>query len=299
MEKICNKCKKNKNIIEFYKDKSKKDGYRNQCKNCESNLKASYHTNNDNNNPINEKICNKCNILKTIENFSKDKYKKNGYCGNCKNCESKRKNKNNPNNTNINENTNENTNEKVCNKCNVLKNLKDYHKDKSKKDGYRGQCKKCELENKKIYYQENKDKRHEYEKNKYNSDEEVRIKKLLRTRFILGLKNKSSEKTKSILEITGCDLDFFKKWIEYQYKLITNNETIDWEDFKQNYHMDHLMPCSSFNLTDIEEQKKCFHWKNIQILTKENNLKKSNTIISQELIDEHNKKINNFLKINI
>ena len=298
MEKICSKCNENKNIEDFFKDKSKKNGYRNQCKKCESNLKASYNNNNnnnnDNNNTINEKICNKCNISKTLDNFSKDKYKKNGYRGECKICDSKRKNKN-KNKNNTDNNTNIISNEKICSNCNVLKNLEDYHKDKSKKDGFRNQCKKCELEKKVIYYQENKDKRHEYEKNKYHSNEEVRIKKLLRTRFLLGLKNKSSEKCGSILDICSCDLDFFKKWIEYQYKLLTNNETIDWNDFKKNYHMDHLLPCSSFDLTNIEEQKKCFHWKNIQILTKENNLKKSNSIISQELIDEHNLKVNNFL----
>jgi hypothetical protein len=189
--------------------------------------------------------------------------------------------------------------EKNCPKCNIIKSVDDFYKCKNAKDGRYNICKICELERKKIYYQENKEKRYAYERNKYHSDETVRIKKLLRRRFLAALKTQSTEKCKSIIELSGCDLDFFKKWIEYQYKLITNTETIDWEDFKQNYHIDHLIPCSSFNLTDIEEQKKCFHWKNIQILTKENNLKKSNTIISQELIDKHNKKINNFLKINI
>ena len=35
IEKICNKCKINKSIIEFYKDKSKKDGYCTLCKTCQ------------------------------------------------------------------------------------------------------------------------------------------------------------------------------------------------------------------------------------------------------------------------
>jgi hypothetical protein len=186
--------------------------------------------------------------------------------------------------------------EKNCPKCNTIKPIDNFYKCKSSKDGIYNICKNCELERKKIYYQENKEKIYEYERKKYHSDETVRIKKLLRRRFLASLKAQSTEKCKSIIELSDCNLDFFKKWIEYQYKEITNNE-INWEDFKKNYHMDHLLPCSSFDLTNIEEQKKCFHWKNIQILTKENNLKKSNIIISQELIDEHNLKINNFLKI--
>ena len=35
--KICNKCKQERNLSDFYKDKTKKDGYRGQCKYCEGN----------------------------------------------------------------------------------------------------------------------------------------------------------------------------------------------------------------------------------------------------------------------
>jgi len=185
--------------------------------------------------------------------------------------------------------------EKNCPKCNIIKSVDDFYKSKNAKDGRYNICKICELERKKIYYQENKEKRYAYERNKYHSDETVRIKKILRSRLNMALTSKGVKKCKSIIELSACNLDFFKKWIQYQYEEITNNE-INWDDFKKNYHIDHLIPCSSFNLTDIEEQKKCFHWKNIQILTKNDNLKKSNLIISQELIDKHNLKIIQFTK---
>ena len=187
--------------------------------------------------------------------------------------------------------------EKICNKCGEKKILDEYYKDKSKKNGHETICKICVLAKKKIYYQENKEKRHAYEKKRYHENEEVRIKKILRNRFIIALNSKGIKKCKSIIEISGCELDFLKNWIIYQYELITK-ENIDWKDFKENFHMDHIIPCDSFNLQDIEEQKKCFNWKNIQILTKEDNLKKSNLIISKELIDKHNKNIESFLKIN-
>lgn len=186
--------------------------------------------------------------------------------------------------------------EKICNKCDNKKLLEYFHKDKSKKDGHRNQCKECELAKKKFYYQENKDKRHEYEKKRYHENEEVRIKKLLRRRFTMALKSKGVKKCNSIIELAGCELDYLKNWISYQYKNITKKE-IDWIDFKKNYHIDHIMPCDSFDLTEIEEQKKCFNWKNIQILTKEDNLKKSNLIIPKESIEKHNKLINQFIKV--
>jgi len=58
---------------------------------------------------------------------------------------------------------------KICNKCNLEKELDLFYKDKTKKDGYMNYCKSCKkkyeeenkekiLQNKKIYYSENKDK---------------------------------------------------------------------------------------------------------------------------------------------
>ena len=82
--------------------------------------------------------------------------------------------------------------EKVCNKCQIGKTLDNFHKDKSKKDGHRNQCKECELAKKKVYYQENKDKRHEYERKRYHENEEVRNKKLLKSTNYIALKSKNS-----------------------------------------------------------------------------------------------------------
>lgn len=42
---------------------------------------------------INEKICKKCNTLKTLDLFSKDKSKRLGVCSNCKDCSSKNRKK--------------------------------------------------------------------------------------------------------------------------------------------------------------------------------------------------------------
>lgn len=43
----------------------------------------------------------------------------------------------------------------------------------------------------------------------------------------------------------------------------------------QDYH---IKPCSSFDLTKENEQKKCFHWSNLQILKANENLIKSNKV---------------------
>ena len=40
--KVCNKCRTITYVTEFYKDKSKKDGYHTQCKICHSNNDKEY-----------------------------------------------------------------------------------------------------------------------------------------------------------------------------------------------------------------------------------------------------------------
>jgi hypothetical protein len=40
------------------------------------------------------------------------------------------------------------------------------------------------------------------------------------------------------------------------------------------WHIDHIKPCSSFNLEEPHEQMTCFHWSNLQPLWAKDNLRK-------------------------
>jgi hypothetical protein len=75
-----------------------------------------------------------------------------------------------------------------------------------------------------------------------------------------------SDKTKSLL---GCDGDFLKRYLES-----TKVEGKDYSDA----HIDHIIPCSSFDMLDEEQQRKCFHYTNLQLLPAHENLLKSNKI---------------------
>ena len=46
-----------------------------------------------------------------------------------------------------------------------------------------------------------------------------------------------------------------------------------WKNYGE-WHIDHIKPCSKFNLTDEEEQKKCFNYKNLQPLWASENTSK-------------------------
>ncbi len=73
--------------------------------------------------------------------------------------------------------------------------------------------------------------------------------------------------------LIGCNEDEFIKYIISNFK---KDMTI--ENFGE-WQMDHIIPISSFNLLIEEEIMKCYNYKNIQLLWKEENLKKSNKII--------------------
>ncbi len=42
---------------------------------------------------------------------------------------------------------------------------------------------------------------------------------------------------------------------------------MNWENYgKFGWHIDHIIPCDSFDLTKEEEQRRCFHYSNLQPL---------------------------------
>ena len=52
-------------------------------------------------------------------------------------------------------------------------------------------------------------------------------------------------------------------------------EDMSWEAFRDGkIHIDHIVPCFAFDLTDEAEQKRCFHYTNLQPLWAKENLRK-------------------------
>ena len=51
-------------------------------------------------------------------------------------------------------------------------------------------------------------------------------------------------------------------------------------------HYDHMRPCASFDLTDPEQQKQCFHYTNLQPLWAKDNPSKSDNWSESDLNNE-------------
>lgn len=122
------------------------------------------------------------------------------------------------------------------------------------------------------YHKKNKDKiyaRHiKRWKERFASDAIFRVQNSLRSRIHDALKhNKKVQKTHKLL---GCSIQEFKEYISLKFQpgMIWENHGL------AGWHIDHIKPCSSFDLSKPEEQAKCFHYTNLQPLWAKDNLSK-------------------------
>ena len=116
------------------------------------------------------------------------------------------------------------------------------------------------------------------EKIKYRTNIQFRLTKILRSRIYDVLKE--INKSESTLKLLGCSLNNFKIYLESQFKSGMNWSNLGrgWNGKgMKEWHIDHIKPCASFDLSKEEEQKKCFHYTNLQPLwAKENRIKYNN-----------------------
>lgn len=134
--------------------------------------------------------------------------------------------------------------------------------------------KKWKAENKqkiKDYRYKYKKQRAEQRKARRKKDIEYKILGNLRTRLGSALKGKlKKDRTKNFL---GCSINELKEHLEFKFQ-----PGMTWENYgKCGWHIDHILPCASFDLSDLDQQKKCFHYTNLQPLWAEDNLKKGDS----------------------
>ncbi len=127
----------------------------------------------------------------------------------------------------------------------------------------------------KEYYKANKktinERNNERQRNRYKNDEKFKMKVLLRRRFSKALKSQNTKKNTHILELTSCSMEFLRDYLSQQFE-----KGMTWKNHG-DWHIDHRKPCRSFDLTKKEEQRKCFHYTNLQPLWRSENLQKRDT----------------------
>jgi hypothetical protein len=116
--------------------------------------------------------------------------------------------------------------------------------------------------------QKNKHALSEKSKERYKTDISHRLRVTCRNRVQGAIKAKKSIKT---MDLVGCTGEQLKQHLETQFK-----DGMNWENQGSFWHIDHIMPCDSFDLTKKSHQKRCFHYTNLQPLEAVENLRKNN-----------------------
>ncbi len=97
----------------------------------------------------------------------------------------------------------------------------------------------------------------------------VRLVKNCRSRIADAVRSSGTHKLSKSVILLGCSFDYFRKWIEAKWK-----RGMSWMNYGHFWHIDHILPVVSFDLTSIAGQLQCFRFTNTQPLWKDENLSK-------------------------
>ena len=166
---------------------------------------------------------------------------------------------------------------------NLIKNNEKKYRDNNKesiklrKKNYYLKNKEQIYEKRKFYLFNNREKTREYfknwKKNKRLNDINFRILDSLRSRLNQVLRK--NKKTNNTIDLVGCNLDYLKKYLESKFK-----SWMTWDNYGfYGWHIDHIKPCSSFDLKCPVQQLACFHYSNLQPLEAFENMRKGSKLI--------------------
>lgn len=103
-------------------------------------------------------------------------------------------------------------------------------------------------------------------------DPHTRIRDNLSLRMRLALKEQNLTKRNTTSDLVGCSIPYLKKYLEKKFK-----KGMNWKNQGIfGWHIDHIKPCSKFDLSDPNQQRECFNYKNLQPLWAKENILKSN-----------------------
>lgn len=133
------------------------------------------------------------------------------------------------------------------------------------------------LEYKKENYRTHKDERriksNEYHNKRLKNDPNFKLRVNLRTRLRLAIKN--NQKVGSAIKDLGCTVEELKIYLESKF-----SEGMSWENHGE-WHIDHIKPLSSFNLTDRKELLKAVNWSNLQPMWAFDNVMKGAKVLNE------------------
>jgi hypothetical protein len=268
--KACRKCERVKSLIEFHKSKGNKYGRATVCKQCRSVAKGKQKERIELEKQ-NKKRCGKCEKIKLLIEFNKVR---NGYSNVCKLCR------------------------KIFNHQYYLEN-RDRIKQQTE-EYYRNNRERCR-ENYKVYYSKNKNKiirmnqkwivqnkgKVQHYKNNYKLRKRRTMEFRLKERIACSIRNylyrfnmnKNNIPYSEFINFTIYQLMIY---LESQFDNKTN-----WANYGSYWHIDHVLPLSLYDYSDINEIKKSWDLRNLRPLGAKANLSKNNKL-DWNLVKQYN-----------
>ena len=103
------------------------------------------------------------------------------------------------------------------------------------------------------------------------TDTDFRLRLALRNSLRVRLRRAGTVKSAKTMQLIGCTVPELKTYLANLFQ-----PGMSWENWGvKGWHIDHIRPCASFDLTDPEQQLECFHFSNLQPLWAEDNLRKA------------------------
>jgi len=259
--KRCSRCDETKEIDKFIKK-------RNLCKQCiNSDRKEKYKAIVIENN-VNQ-TCNTCEKSKPSSSFNKSRI-------NCKDCSNEKRR--------IKYENDEELRSKLIQQASTFKHKKVIERQKKKLEEIgegNKKCSHCDEIKPECNFRYNRLKCRNCERD----DPVDKFKRIVRGRIHSALTRKTMNTVK-YLGMTSA---------EYLHWILHNDKNYTLENRGKEWHIDHVIPLSRFNLEDEEEQLIAFNWRNTMPLTPKENLSKNNKIVSSQ-IEQHYKHLLDYHK---
>lgn len=246
--KLCLKCKVEKELNLFTKDKNRKDGYTSLCKICRRGGRAEehkrYYIKNKEKISVNLALYRQKNALKRKETVERSKQKRI-----------------NLNKELLKRNLFVYPNTKICGKCRIEKEAHNFCKSNRLTDGLNCYCRSCET-----------NKRKGQRARSLNNQ----ITDVVRSRLNNALRGLTKKPVSAVRDL-GCTISQLKDWLERQF----DNE-MTWENRGKGpgkWNIDHVYPLSLVDKTKRELLLPLVHYTNLQPMWFEENQTKHNNLI--------------------
>jgi hypothetical protein len=100
----------------------------------------------------------------------------------------------------------------------------------------------------------------------------------MRRRFKEIMNGVRESPTQGRWELIGCSQDQLKSHLESGFK-----KGMSWANYGKYWHVDHILPCSSFDHRDPNQLKQCWHWTNLRPLEAAKNIAKNDSITEPQM----------------